>query len=137
MALTAESCPHYLALTAEEIGPGETAFKCSPPVREAANRELLWQGLAAGEIDLIVSDHSPCTVEMKELESGDFGAAWGGISSLQLGLPVIWTEARRRGVSLADVAGWMAQQPARLAGLDRKGRIAAGVRRGPRGFRAR
>ena len=126
VTLTAESCPHYLALTAEEIGPGETAYKCSPPVRETANRELLWQGLAAGEIDLIVSDHSPCTVAMKELESGDFGAAWGGISSLQLGLPIVWTEARRRGVSLAAVAGWMAQQPARLAGLDRKGRIERG-----------
>ena len=126
VTITAESCPHYLALTAEEIGPGETAFKCSPPVREAANRELLWQGLAAGEIDLIVSDHSPCTVAMKELESGDFGAAWGGISSLQLGLPIIWTEARRRGLSLAAVAGWMAEQPARLAALDRKGRIKPG-----------
>jgi allantoinase len=126
VALTAESCPHYLALTAEEIGPGETAFKCSPPVREAANRELLWQGLVAGEIDLIVSDHSPCTVAMKELESGDFGAAWGGISSLQLGLPIIWTEARRRGRPLAEVLGWMAQQPARLAGLDRKGWIEPG-----------
>jgi allantoinase len=126
VAITAESCPHYLALTAEEIRPGETAFKCSPPVREAANRELLWQGLADGVIDLIVSDHSPCTVEMKELASGDFGTAWGGISSLQLGLPIIWTEARRRGLSLVAVAGWMAEQPARLAGLDRKGRIKPG-----------
>lgn len=126
VTITAESCPHYLALTAEEIGPGATAFKCAPPVREAANRELLWQGLTDGIIDLVVSDHSPCTVEMKELDSGDFGAAWGGISSLQLGLPVIWTEARRRGVSLTDVAAWMAERPARLAGLDTKGRIKPG-----------
>ena len=124
--VTAESCPHYLALTAEEIGPGATAFKCSPPVREAANRELLWQGLADGVVDLIVSDHSPCTVAMKELESGDFGAAWGGISSLQLGLPVIWTEARRRGLSLVNVVAWMAERPARLAGLNTKGRIRPG-----------
>ena len=124
--VTAESCPHYLALTAEEIGPGATAFKCSPPVREAANRELLWQGLADGVVDLIVSDHSPCTVEMKELESGDFGAAWGGISSLQLGLSVIWTEARRRGLSLVDVVAWMAERPAHLAGLPKKGRIRPG-----------
>ena len=124
--VSAESCPHYLTLTAEEIEPGATAFKCSPPVREAANRELLWQGLADGIIDLIVSDHSPCTVEMKELVTGDFGTAWGGISSLQLGLPVIWTEARRRGLSLAYVAAWMAERPARLAGLATKGCIRPG-----------
>ncbi len=136
VALTAESCPHYLALTAEEIGPGETAFKCSPPVREAANRELLWQGLAAGEIDLIVSDHSPCTVAMKELESGDFGAAWGGISSLQLGLPIVWTEARRRGVSLAAVARLDGAAAGAACGTRPQGADPAGVRRGPRGFRA-
>jgi allantoinase len=124
--VTSESCPHYLALTAEEIGPGATAFKCSPPVREAANRELLWQGLTDGVLDLIVSDHSPCTVEMKGLDTGDFEAAWGGISSLQLGLPVIWTEARRRGLSLVNVAAWMAERPAQLAGLPTKGRITPG-----------
>ena len=124
--LTAESCPHYLALAAEEIGDGETAFKCAPPIREAANRELLWDGLRDGVLDLVVSDHSPCTPAMKELDTGDFGTAWGGISSLQLGLPVVWTEARRRGFSLADVVSWMAQRPARLAGLRRKGLIAPG-----------
>ena len=124
--LTAETCPHYLALTAEEIGDGATAFKCSPPVREAANRELLWDGLRAGILDFIASDHSPCTVAMKELGGGDFGAAWGGISSLQLGLPVVWTEARRRGVPLSQVVGWMARAPAEFAGLPAKGRIAPG-----------
>ena len=124
--VTAESCPHYLALAAEEIGDGATAFKCSPPIREAANRELLWGGLRDGILDLVVSDHSPCTPAMKELDSGDFGAAWGGISSVQLALPVVWTQARGRGFSLGDVAAWMAQQPARLAGLRRKGRIAPG-----------
>jgi allantoinase len=124
--VTAESCPHYLVLTAEEIGDGGTAFKCSPPIREAANRELLWSGLRGGILDLVVSDHSPCTTAMKELGSGDFGAAWGGISSLQLGLPVVWTEARRRGFSLGDVVAWMAQQPAQLAGLRQKGQIAPG-----------
>jgi allantoinase len=124
--VTAESCPHYLALAAEEIRDGETAAKCAPPVREAANRELLWDGLRDGVLDLVVSDHSPCTAAMKELDSGDFGAAWGGISSLQLGLPVVWTQARRRGFTLADVASWMAEGPARLAGLRRKGRIAPG-----------
>ena len=124
--LTAETCPHYLALTAEEIGDGATAFKCSPPVREAANRELLWDGLTAGTLDFIASDHSPCTAAMKEPGGGDFGAAWGGISSLQLGLPVVWTEARRRGMSLSQVVGWMARAPAEFAGLPAKGRIAPG-----------
>jgi allantoinase len=124
--LTAETCPHYLALTAEEIGDGATAFKCSPPVREAANRELLWDGLKAGTLDFIASDHSPSTAAMKDLGGGDFGAAWGGISSLQLGLPIVWTEAHRRGVPLSQVAGWMARAPAEFAGLPAKGRIAPG-----------
>ena len=124
--VTAETCPHYLALTAEEIADGATACKCSPPIREAANRELLWDGLRDGVLDLVVSDHSPSTAAMKELGSGDFGAAWGGISSLQLGLPVVWTQARRRGFTLGDVAVWMAERPARLAGLSGKGRIAPG-----------
>jgi allantoinase len=123
---TAETCPHYLALSAEEIPDGATQFKCCPPVREAANRELLWQGLADGTIDCVVSDHSPCTPELKRLEVGDFGLAWGGISSLEVGLPVVWTEARRRGFSLADVVQWMAEGPAQLVGLRRKGRIAPG-----------
>lgn len=127
VALTAESCPHYLTLSAEDIEDGATVFKCSPPVREASNRELLWEGLKAHILDLVVSDHSPCTVEMKGLESGDFGPAWGGISSLQLGLPVVWSDARRRGFSLVDVAAWMAEGPARLAGLRRKGRIEPGL----------
>ncbi|HKA68649.1 MAG TPA: allantoinase AllB [Actinomycetes bacterium] len=124
--ITAETCPHYLALTAEEIPDGATQYKCCPPIREAENRELLWRGLAAGIIDCVVSDHSPCTPELKRLDIGDFGAAWGGISSLQLGLSVVWTEARRRGFGLADVARWMSRRPAELAGLARKGRIALG-----------
>ncbi len=124
--LTAETCPHYLTLTAEEIADGATAAKCSPPVREAANRELLWAGLRDKVLDLVVSDHSPCTAAMKELGTGDFGVAWGGISSLQLSLPLVWTEARRRGFSLADIAGWMADRPAQLAGLAGKGRITPG-----------
>ena len=124
--VTAETCPHYLSLSAEEIRDGATAFKCSPPIREAANRELLWRGLTDGVLDLVVSDHSPCALPMRQLESGDFGSAWGGISSLGLGLPVIWTEVRQRGGSLMDVAGWMSAAPARLAGLRHKGRIAPG-----------
>jgi allantoinase len=126
VAVTAESCPHYLTLIAEEIADGATAFKCSPPIREEANRELLWGGLRNGVLDLIVSDHSPATADMKELAGGDFGAAWGGISSLQFGLPLIWTAARRRGFSLCDVARWMSAGPARLAGLRNKGRIEVG-----------
>jgi allantoinase len=124
--VTAETCPHYLTLAAEEIGDGQTAAKCCPPVREASNRELLWAGLAAGTLGYIVSDHSPCTAEMKSLDTGDFGLAWGGISSLQLGLPLIWTQARARGIGLEQVAAWMSAGPAWLAGLTRKGRIAAG-----------
>jgi allantoinase len=122
--ITAETCPHYLTLTAEEIGDGQTTAKCSPPVREAANRELLWTGLRDNILDQVVSDHSPCTAPMKA--AGDWDRAWGGISSLQLGLPLTWTQARRRGVGLAQVAAWMAAAPARLAGLTAKGRIAPG-----------
>ena len=124
--LTVETCPHYLSLAAEEVADGATAFKCCPPIREAANREALWAGLASGVIELVVSDHSPCTTEMKHLDDGDFGAAWGGISSLQLSLPVVWTEARARGLDLSDVVRWMAKAPARLAGLAHKGQIARG-----------
>ncbi|MFB7272534.1 allantoinase AllB [Streptomyces sp. NPDC056244] len=121
--ITVESCPHFLTLTAEEVPDGATEFKCCPPIREAANRDALWQGLADGTIDCVVSDHSPCTPDLK---SPDFAAAWGGISSLQLGLPAIWTEARDRGHSLEDVARWMSSGPAALAGLSRKGAIEAG-----------
>jgi allantoinase len=124
--LSVETCPHYLTFSAEEIADGATQFKCCPPIREADNRELLWQGVADGTIDCIVSDHSPCTPELKRFDIGDFGVAWGGISSLQLGLPAIWTEARRRGHALTDVVRWMASGPAAQAGLLRKGQIALG-----------
>jgi allantoinase len=124
--ISAETCPHYLTLAAEEIRDGDTAAKCCPPVREASNRELLWAGLRAQTLTMIVSDHSPCTAEMKASDTGDFGLAWGGISSLQLGLPLIWTQARNRGFGLQQVAGWMSAAPARLAGLTRKGRLAPG-----------
>lgn len=123
VAVTVESCPHFLTLTAEEVPDGATEFKCCPPIREAANQDALWQGLADGTIDCIVSDHSPCTTDLK---TPDFASAWGGISSLQLGLPAIWTEARRRGHTLDDVVRWMAKAPAELAGLSTKGAIEAG-----------
>jgi len=126
LPVTAEVCPHYLVFSAEEIPDGATQFKCCPPIREAANRDELWAALADGTIDCIVSDHSPCTPELKRLDLGAVGGAWGGISSLQLGLPAVWTEARRRGHQLADVVRWMAERPARQAGLLRKGAIAVG-----------
>jgi allantoinase len=125
--ISAETCPHYLTFDAEAIRDGATEFKCCPPIREAENREQLWRGLAGGVIDLVVSDHSPCTPELKRFDIGDFGVAWGGIASLQLSLPVVWTAARARGHTLVDVVGWMAERPADLVGLRRKGRIALGA----------
>ncbi|GKV71063.1 allantoinase AllB [Pseudarthrobacter sp. NCCP-2145] len=124
--LTVETCPHYLTLMAEEIPDGATAYKCCPPIREASNRELLWQGLLDGTIDCIVSDHSPSTLDLKDLENGDFAVAWGGVSSLQLGLSLIWTEARHRGIPLEQVASWMGEKPAALARLSTKGQLALG-----------
>ena len=126
LRLTVETCPHYLTLTAEEIPLGATQFKCCPPIREAGNRELLWEGLEDGTIDFIVSDHSPSTLDLKDLENGDFAVAWGGVASLQLGLSLIWTEARQRGLTLETVVSWMSERPAQFAGLTGKGRIAPG-----------
>ena len=122
--LTTETCPHYLTLEAGEIPAGATEFKCCPPIRDAGNADRLWQALADGLITCVVSDHSPCTPELKR---GDFATAWGGIASVQLGLPVMWTAARDRGHGLADVADWMAKRPADLVGLRRKGRIEVGA----------
>lgn len=124
--ITAETCPHYLTFSAEQIADGATQFKCCPPIREAANRELLWEGLRDGVIDLVVSDHSPSTADLKCFDTGDFGVAWGGISSLQIGLSAVWTEARRRGFTLVDVARWMCQAPAAQTGMRRKGSIDLG-----------
>ncbi|MGO1950784.1 MAG: amidohydrolase family protein, partial [Mycobacteriaceae bacterium] len=164
--ITAETCPHYLALFSEEIQNGATQYKCCPPVRTAGNRERLWKGLVDGVISTVVSDHSPCTAELKKFagvaeaqasanerneltafsalaatgndlggggadgrgSGGSFGEAWGGIGSVQLGLPVVWSQARLRGLSLADVIRWMCQNPAEWAGLSDRGAIAAGRR---------
>ena len=133
--LTVETCPHYLSFVSEEIQAGATQFKCCPPIREAANRELLWQGLADGVIDCIVTDHSPCTVDLKRFDIGDFGVAWGGIASLQISLSAVWSEAKRRGHGLNDVVRWMAENPARQVGLNTKGHIALGLCRRLRGLR--
>ncbi|WP_067502998.1 allantoinase AllB [Actinoplanes sp. TFC3] len=127
LRVTAETCPHYLTLDAAEVPDGATEFKCCPPIRDTANREQLWSALADGLIACVVSDHSPCTPELKRRDTGDFAAAWGGIASLQLGLPIIWTAARARGHTLAQVVDWMARRPADLVGLTGKGRIAVGA----------
>jgi allantoinase len=127
LAVSVETCPHYLHLDAETIAEGATLCKCAPPVRGRANREKLWQGLREGVIDMVVTDHSPCPPGMKRLEEGNFRAAWGGIASLSVALAVVWTEAERRGFGLKEVARWMAEGPAKLAGCGaRKGRIAPG-----------
>ncbi len=125
--ITAETCPHYLYFAAEDIPDGATQYKCCPPIRERENRMQLWQALDDGTIDMVVSDHSPCPPGMKCRDTGDFLKAWGGISSLQLRLPVMWTEARKRAHSIGDLVKWLCRAPARLVGLDqRKGAIAVG-----------
>ena len=128
LPVTVETCPHYLHFAAEEIPDGACQYKCAPPIRDRANKRRLWDGLRDGVIDLVATDHSPCPPDMKRLDEGDFTAAWGGVASLQLGLAVTWTGARRRGLGLEDVVRWMCAAPARLAGLEgRKGGIAAGL----------
>jgi allantoinase len=127
LTVSVETCPHYLHLAAETITDGATLSKCAPPIRSRENSEKLWQALGEGIIDLVATDHSPCPPAMKRLEEGNFRSAWGGISSLSLALPVMWTEAGQRGFALTDLARWMAEGPARLAGCHhRKGQIAAG-----------
>ena len=124
LPITAETCPHYLHFAAEEIADGATEFKCCPPIRERENREELWDGLKDGTIDFVVSDHSPCPPHMKLREAGDFMKAWGGISSLQLRLPIMWTDASARGCTIEDLTKWLCREPARQVGLHKlKGAI--------------
>ena len=123
LPLSAETTPHYLHFVAETVPHGRTEYKCAPPIRDRANRERLWHGLASGLIELVVSDHSPCTPELKK---GDFASAWGGIASLQFVLPILWTNAQPRGFDLNDIARLCSAAPARLARLDRKGSIEPG-----------
>ncbi|TQD88352.1 hypothetical protein C1H46_026096 [Malus baccata] len=115
-SLTVETCPHYLAFSAEEIPDGDTRFKCSPPIRDAANKEKLWEALLEGHVDMLSSDHSPAMPELKLLDGGDFLRAWGGISSLQFVLPVTWSYGQKYGVTLQQLALWWSERPARLAG---------------------
>ena len=127
LPITVETCPHYLCLSAEAIPDGATFYKCAPPIRDAKNREALWQALLEGVIDFVITDHSPCSPALKLADSGDFEAAWGGIASLQLGLPAVWTEAQRRGATLEALFSWMSAAPAEFAGLGgKKGRLARG-----------
>jgi allantoinase len=126
LAVTVETCPHYLRFAAEDVPDGATEYKCAPPIRERDNREALWRALGEGVIDLVASDHSPCPPDLKRRGSGDFLQAWGGIASLQVALPAVWTDARSRGFALSDLARWMSAAPALLAGLERKGAIAPG-----------
>lgn len=127
LPLTTETCPQYLFFAAEDIPNSDTRFKCAPPIRDRQNREQLWEGLRTGILDMIVSDHSPCTPNLKMLGEGDFQKAWGGISSLQFGLPIVWTQAQKRGYSPIDIAQWMSAKPAKLVGLSTtKGAIATG-----------
>jgi len=127
LPITVETCPHYLTIAEEQIPDGATRFKCCPPIRDEANRDALWQALTDGDIDIVVTDHSPATVELKTRGNGDFQLAWGGIAGLQLGLSAVWTEASRRGIPLATVLGWMSRGPADFVGLAHKGRIAVGA----------
>lgn len=126
LCLSAETCPHYLALAAEELPGGSVAAKCAPPIRTSQDREALWAALGSGTLPMIASDHSPCPTALKRPDLGDLRHAWGGISSLQIAPRVAWTQAVSRGYSMTDLARWTAANPAAFAGLDRKGRIAAG-----------
>jgi allantoinase len=129
LPLTVETCFHYLTLTAETVPEGRTTFKCCPPIRSDANRDALWRGLLDGDIDYVISDHSPCTVDLKRLDTDrSFLSAWGGIASLGLGLALVYAEATRRGIALPRVMTWLASRPAAQLGLEGvKGVLAVGA----------
>lgn len=128
LPITVETCPHYLTFAAEDIREGATLLKCAPPIRQRAHRERLWQALLSGDIDLVATDHSPAPPSLKMMAEGDFVRAWGGVASLQIGLAAVWTSAAPRGAGFADLAKWLCEAPARLAGLSgRKGTIARGA----------
>ncbi|CAA7261602.1 unnamed protein product [Cyclocybe aegerita] len=127
LPLTVETCFHYLCLSAEDVPAGHTEFKCCPPVREASNRDKLWEALIDGTIDCVVSDHSPCIAELKRLDDGDIMAAWGGISTLGLGLSLLWTEGSKRGVPLGDIIDWTSKKTAEHVGFESsKGKLQVG-----------
>jgi len=128
LQLTVETCPHYLTLHAEAIADGKPLYKCCPPIREQANQDRLWEAIRAGDIDFIVSDHSPCSPQLKALDTGDLGQAWGGIAALQFGLPLLWTEAQKRHIPLTDLVHLLSRRIAEFLDLGHiKGRIAPGL----------
>ena len=124
LPVSVETCPHYLHAAAEEIADGATLWKCAPPIRGRENRERLWEGLRDGVIDMVVTDHSPCPPAMKRVEEGRFDLAWGGVAGLSVALPVVWTDAVRRGFTLDALARWMSAAPAALAGISKQARRA-------------
>ncbi len=127
LPLTVETAQHYLYFTAAEIKGGQTQFKCAPPIRERENQDRLWQALKEGIIDFVATDHSPAPPNLKELQTGDFMKAWGGIASLQFALPVLWTAAKKHNCSLNDIAKWLCEKPAILIKKENtKGKIAKG-----------
>ncbi|MBL0131376.1 MAG: allantoinase AllB [Chitinophagaceae bacterium] len=126
LPLTVETAQHYLFFNAEEIKDGQTEYKCAPPIREKTNQDKLWQALKAGIIDFVATDHSPAPSVLKEIESGDFGKAWGGISSIQFALPVLWTAAKKHGCNLNDIVRWLCEKPALLPNLKTRGKIEKG-----------
>ncbi|MDQ2851361.1 MAG: allantoinase AllB [Allobranchiibius sp.] len=128
LPITVETCPHYLTFAAETIRDGSTAHKCCPPIRSAANQAQLWEALQDGTIDIIVSDHSPCTIDLKQLETGDLGTAWGGVASVEVALRAVWSGARERGIDLAQVVAWMSTRPAEIVDLTDRGAIEVGRR---------
>ncbi|HLF64149.1 MAG TPA: allantoinase AllB [Saprospiraceae bacterium] len=126
LPITAETAQHYLFFSAEEIADGQTQFKCAPPIREGSNNEKLWEGLKNGILDFVATDHSPSLPEMKELQSGDFRKAWGGITSIQFALPALWTAAKKHHCEITDIAKWLCERPAPFIGAKKKGRIEKG-----------
>ena len=126
LPVTVQTCPHYLSFVAEEVPAGATAFKCMPPIRDRLNRELLWGALSGGLIQVIASDHSPPPAGFRSLRSRNFSRAWGGIASLPLVLPAVWTAASARGHTISQLMAWMCRAPARIAGIVKKGDIDVG-----------
>jgi allantoinase len=128
LPVSVETGQHYLFFNAENIPDARPEYKCAPPIREKENNDALWQALKSGVIDFVATDHSPATPDLKELSSGNYMKAWGGIASLQLALPVLWTAAEQRGFELADIVKWLSTHPAKLAGIaNTKGSISVGM----------
>jgi allantoinase len=146
--ITAETCFHYLSLAAEHIKTGDTRHKCCPPIRSQSNQDGLWSEMCNDDdsvIKTIVSDHSPCTPKLKLLpanvpgallqddegqgqKQGDFFSAWGGISSVGLGISILWTEAATRNITIQQIVRWCCLNTAAQVGLShQKGDLAVGL----------